>query len=97
MSRRCTLTGIRAQSGNKVSHSQRKTRRRFNPNVQTVSLRSDILNRDLKLKVTVATLRTVEHNGGLDNYLLTTRATHLTEDALKLKKRLKKAAAKKAA
>lgn len=92
MAKRCTLTGKNAQSGNNVSHSMRRTRRRFLPNVQNVTLRSDILNRDFKLKITVSTVRTVEHNGGLDNWLLTTSSRKLTDEAIKLKKLVKKAA-----
>ena len=93
MARRCVLTGKNAQSGNNVSHSHRKTRRRFLPNVQNVTLRSDILKEGFSLKVTASTLRTVEHNGGLDNYLLTTSNRKLTETAIKLKKKLLKAQA----
>lgn len=92
MARRCTLTGKNAQSGNNVSHSQRKTRRRFLPNVQNVTLRSDILSQNVSLKVTASTLRTVEHNGGLDNYLLNTSSRKLTEEAIKLKRKIQKAA-----
>lgn len=91
MARRCTLTGKGAQSGNNVSHSQRKTRRRFLPNVQNVSLRSDILGQAVRLKVTTSTLRSVEHNGGLDNYLLNTSSRKLTDEAVKLKRKLRKA------
>ncbi len=91
MARRCILTGKKPQSGNNVSHSQRKTRRRFLPNVQNVSLRSDALKENVSLKVTVSTIRTVEHNGGLDNYLLTTSSRKLTTEAVKLKRRVVKA------
>ncbi len=93
MARRCTLTGKGPQSGNNVSHSHRKTRRRFLPNVQNVSLRSDALNQSVSLKVTASTVRTVEHNGGLDSYLLTTSNLKLTDEAKKLKRRIKKAVA----
>ena len=88
MSRRCDLTGIGVQSGNNVSHSQRKTRRRFLPNLQTTSLRSDVLGQDVKLKITVATLRTVLHNGGLDNFLKKSSSLKLTEKAKKLKRKV---------
>ena len=90
MSRRCALTGKNPQSGNNVSHSQRKTRRRFLPNVQLVSLRSELMGQNIRLKVTASTLRTVEHNGGLDNYLLTTSSRKLTDDAVKIKRKLRK-------
>lgn len=78
-------------TGNNVSHANNKTRRRFLPNVQDVSLLSDALGNKVSLKVTAATLRTVEHNGGLDNYLLTTSNTKLTEQAQTLKRRIKRA------
>jgi len=91
MARRCTLTGKGVQSGNNVSHSNRKTRRRFKPNVQNVTLRSDVLKSGITLKVTASTIRTVEHNGGLDNYLLTTSNLKLTEEARKLKRKIQKA------
>ena len=97
MSRRCDLTGVGVLSGNNVSHSNHRTRRRFLPNVQPVSFLSEALGVPVKLKVTAATLRTVEHNGGLDNYLLTTSSRKLTEEGTKLKRRVKKALAKKAA
>lgn len=96
MARRCDLTGTGVQTGNKVSHSNRKTRTRFLPNLQKVTLVSDAIG-PVSLRVTVATLRTVDHNGGLDAYLLSTADTKLTEDARTLKRRIKKVAAKKAA
>lgn len=97
MARRCTLTGKQVQSGNNVSHSNRKTRRRFLPNMQNVTLISDALGQGVSLRISAAALRTVEHNGGLDNFLLTTPASKLPVEAAKLKARVKKAAAKKAA
>lgn len=97
MARRCTLTGKDVQSGNNVSHSNRRTRRRFMPNIQNVTLLSDILGHGVSLKISASAIRTVEHNGGLDNYLLTAPAAKLTTEAAKLKARIKKAAAKKAA
>lgn len=98
MSRKCALTGVGPQYGNNVSHSNRKTRRRFVPNIQSVSLLSDALGRRVSLKLTVATLRTVDHNGGLDAYLLSTSDTKLTDEARRLKRQIKKAqTAKKAA
>lgn len=97
MSRTCDLTGTGVMSGNKVSHSNRKTRRRFLPNLQVVSLTSDALGQPVKLKLTAATIRTVDHNGGLDEFLLTTADSKLTEDAVTLKRRIKRALAKKQA
>lgn len=97
MSRRCELTGIGALSGNRVSHSNRKTKTRFLPNIQTVSLLSDALGAPVRLKVTAATLRSVEHNGGLDAFLLTHPDSQLTETAQRLKRQIKKRQAEKAA
>lgn len=93
MARRCGLTGKGVQTGNMVSHSKRKTRRRFLPNVQNVSLISDILGVKVPLFVTASTLRSIEINGGLDDYMLTTANSKLTVEGLSLKKRLKKALA----
>lgn len=97
MSRTCDLTGTGVMTGNKVSHSNRKSRRRFMPNLQVVSFQSDALNQQVKLRVTAATIRTVDHNGGLDDYLLSTADAKLTEEAVTLKRRIKRAIAKKAA
>jgi large subunit ribosomal protein L28 len=90
MSKRCDLTGVGAQTGHKVSHSNHKTKRRFVPNLQNISFLSGILNKKVPLRVTSATLRTVDHNGGLDNYLLTTSNLKLTDIAKRIKRKLKK-------
>lgn len=97
MARRCSVTGTGSQSGNNVSHSNRKTRTRFLPNLQNVSLMSDILGVSISLRVTTATLRSIEHNGGLDNYLLKQSARKLTPEAAKLKRQLKRKLTKVAA
>jgi large subunit ribosomal protein L28 len=97
MSRRCPLTGKSIQFGNNVSHSQRKTRRRFNPNMQQVSVISEALGQTVRIKLPVSTLRTIEHNGGLDNYLVATSNLKLTPEAVSLKKQILKAAQRKAA
>ena len=97
MSRRCSITGTGAMSGNKVSHSNRKTRTRFLPNLQHVSLVSDALGTSVALRVTAATLRSIEHNGGLDAYLLNHSATKMTPEAAKLKRQIVRKLAKKAA
>ncbi len=97
MSRRCALTGRGVQAGNNVSHAHNKTRRRFLPNLHPVSLMSDALGQTVRLRLTMHTLRSVEHNGGLDAYLLGRRNSKLTEEALRLKKKIRKALAKKAA
>ena len=96
MAKKCALTGVGPQYGNNVSHSNHKTRRRFVPNIQAVSLMSEALGRHVTLRVTMATLRTVDHNGGLDAYLLSTSSTKLTEEAKTLKRKIKKAQAAKA-
>jgi large subunit ribosomal protein L28 len=99
MARRCSLTGTGSQFGHKVSHSNHKTKTRFMPNLQVVSLKSDILGTYVSLRITAATLRSVEHNGGLDAYLLNHSATKLTPEAAKLKRQIKRKVAntKKAA
>jgi large subunit ribosomal protein L28 len=95
MSRTCELLGVGVQYGNKVSHSNRKTRRRFMPNIQPISLISDALGVTVRLNLSASTVRTVEHNGGLDNFLLTTATTKLTEEGARLKRRIQRAMAKK--
>lgn len=94
MARRCSVTGTGSQFGNKVSHSNRKTRTRFLPNLQHVSLISDALGTSITLRVTTATLRSIEHNGGLDAYLLNHSARKLTAEAAKLKRQIKRKIAK---
>jgi large subunit ribosomal protein L28 len=97
MSRRCTINGSKAVlSGNNVSHSNHKTRRRFLPNIQTFSLLSEALNCMVKLDMTTHGMRTIEHNHGLDNYLISTPNSRLTNTALVLKKRIVGAMAKRA-
>ena len=73
MSRRCELTGKGVLTGNNVSHAHNKTRRRFLPNLQRVSLHSDLLNQTVRFRVAVSTLRSVDRKGGLDSFLLVTR------------------------
>ncbi len=97
MARRCDLTGKGMQYGNNVSHSNRKTRRRFEPNLRQVSLLSDALGQPVSLRICAHTLRSVEHNGGLDKYLLTTSNLKLTEEAQRIKRKIKKALATKQA
>jgi large subunit ribosomal protein L28 len=86
MARRCAVTGKGVQTGNNVSHANNKTRRRFLPNMQEVTLISDALGRSVRLRVSVHGLRSIEHNGGLDNFLLKARADRLSTQALKLKR-----------
>ena len=90
MSRRCELTGKRAQVGHKVSHSNIKTKRRFLPNLLNVTLISDALGRTVKLRVSANALKTVDHRGGLDAFLLKTRDGDLSQKALELKRQIKK-------
>ncbi|HEY1940567.1 MAG TPA: 50S ribosomal protein L28 [Roseiarcus sp.] len=90
MSRRCELTGKAVQSGNNVSHSNRKTRTRFLPNLCQVTLISDALGRSVRLRVAAAALRSVEHRGGLDNFLVKARDSELSEDAVALKRAIVK-------
>ncbi len=98
MSRRCDINASKGVlSGHKVSHSNRKTKRRYLPNLQPVSLISDALGHSVSLRLTPNTIKTIEHNDGIDSYLLKTPARKITKDALVLKKRIQKALAKKAA
>jgi len=85
MSRRCELTGKAVQSGNKVSHSNRKTRTRFLPNLVHVTLISDTLGKGFKLRVAAAALRSVEHRGGLDAFLMKAHDETLSSSALHIK------------
>ncbi|MGJ3258750.1 MAG: 50S ribosomal protein L28 [Rhodospirillales bacterium] len=97
MSKRCELTGRTVQTGNNVSHAMNKTRRRFLPNLQVTSLWSEALSENVRLRVTTYGIRTVEHNGGLDAYLLKTRDEKLSTNAQRVKRRIKQALAKEVA
>ena len=90
MSRRCELTGKAVQTGNKVSHSNRKTRTRFLPNLVQVTLISDALGKSVRLRVAAAALRSVEHRGGLDNFLVRAADEQLSIGAVALKKEVVK-------
>ena len=72
MARRCAFTGKGVMSGNNVSHANNKTRRRFLPNIQQTAMFSDALGRMVRLKLSTRAIRTIEHNGGLDAFLLST-------------------------
>ncbi len=93
MSRRCELTGKAVQTGNLVSHSNRKTRTRFLPNLCNVTLISDALKRSARLRVSAAALRSVEHRGGLDAFLAKARDSELSQKAAELKREIAKKAA----
>jgi large subunit ribosomal protein L28 len=90
MARRCELTGKAVQSGNSVSHANNKTRRRFLPNLNEVTLISDALKQQVRLRISSHALRSVEHRGGLDNFLIKARADDLSAKALKLKRSIEK-------
>ncbi len=93
MARRCALTGKGVLTGNNVSHAHNKTRRRYLPNLQVASLMSTVLGESVRLKLCTSALRTVEHKGGLDEFLLDTRDVDLTPEMVRLKKRVRKARA----
>jgi len=90
MARRCSLTGKEVQFGHNVSHSMRHTNRRFEPNIQKVTLSSEALGRSIRLRVATRTLRTVLKKGGLDGFLLGTDDRKLMPEARRLKRQIKK-------
>jgi len=93
MSRRCELTGKGVMTGNRVSHAVNRTRRRFLPNLLNVSLLSDALGRSVKLRISANALRTVEHRGGIDAFLLKQDDADLSERAQALKQEVRAALA----
>ena len=97
MARRCALTGKGVQTGNNVSHAHNKTRRRFLPNLQPASVLSDALGQIFRMRLSVHALRTIEHKGGLDAFLLNTRDSKLSDEARRLKRRVRKAVEQKTA
>jgi len=97
MARVCELTGKRVLAGNNVSHAHNKTRRRFLPNLTKATLMSDILGRSISFRLSTQALRSVEHNDGLDNFLVKARDGDLSAAALKIKKEIKKKRAAAAA
>ena len=94
MSRRCMITGKGVLTGNNVSHAHNKTRRRYLPNLQNTSILSDVLGQMVRLRVTPSAIRTIDHKGGLDAYLLGTPNRKLTLEAKRLKRRIEKASEK---
>lgn len=90
MSRRCELTGKGPQTGHKVSHSNIKTKRRFLPNLLNVTMISDVLGRSVKLRVSANALKTVDHRGGLDAFLMKAKDDELSVKALELKRQIQK-------
>jgi large subunit ribosomal protein L28 len=90
MSRRCELTGKGPQTGHKVSHSNRKTKRRFLPNLCNVTFISDALDRSVKLRVSANALKSVDHRGGLDAFLMKAKDEELSAEARNLKREIEK-------
>lgn len=97
MSRACELTGKAVMTGNNVSHANNKTRRRFLPNLVNVTLISEVLNQNVRLRISAAALRTVEHRGGLDAFLVKADAEELSQRARLLKKQIAKKTVEQAA
>ncbi|HXP95991.1 MAG TPA: 50S ribosomal protein L28 [Telmatospirillum sp.] len=97
MSRRCVVTGKGVLTGNNVSHANNKSRRRFLPNLQETAVLSDALNQSVRLRVSMQGLKTIEHNGGIDAFLLSVTDTKLTTEALRLKRRIQRALENRAA
>ncbi len=92
MSRVCELTGKGPMTGNKISHANNKTRRRFLPNLNEVSLMSDALGRSYSLRISAHALRSVDHRGGLDAYLAKAKDEELSDRALQIKREIAKSA-----
>jgi large subunit ribosomal protein L28 len=90
MARRCELTGIGPQSGHNVSHSNRRTKRVFAPNLQRTSLYSNTLDQSVGLRITTRALRTVQRHGGIDAFLLGTADDRLAPEGRRLKRRIQK-------
>lgn len=90
MSRRCELTAKGVQVGHKVSHSNRKTKRRFLPNLCNVTMISETLGRSVRLRVSTNAIKSVDHNGGLDAFLLKADAGDLSPKAVDLKRQIEK-------
>lgn len=91
MARRCELTGKGVLVGNNVSHANNKTKRRFLPNLVDVTLISDALGEKVKLRIAASALRTVEHKGGLDKFLLSANDTTLSERMVVMKRKVAEA------
>ena len=90
MSKKCELTGKKAMSGNNVSHAKNRTKRKFLPNLNNVTLTSEVLGRDFQLKVSASALRTVDKVGGLDSFLKKSAIDNLSPNATKIKKDIEK-------
>jgi large subunit ribosomal protein L28 len=97
MARRCELTGKDAQSGNNVSHANNRTKRKFLPNLCNVTLTSDALGRSYSVRISAHALRSVDHRGGLDAYLLKAADAELSQRMVRLKREIRKTLAETAA
>lgn len=97
MARRCELTGKDVMTGNNVSHAKNRTRRRFLPNLSNVTLTSDVMGQGYRLRVATSALRSVDHIGGLDAFLMKARDTQLSIRVLRLKRSIKRKQAAAAA
>ena len=97
MSRRCMVSGKGPLVGNNVSHANNKTKRRFLPNLQDTTLLSDVLGRSVRVRISTNGLKTVEHSGGLDAWLVKTPSAKLDKEMRRLKDQVKEALEKRAA
>ena len=88
MSRKCELTGKSPLKGHRVSHANNKTKRKFFPNLKNVTFKSEILRRNIKLRVSNVALKTVDYKGGLDNFLKTVKTYKLSKKAKRLKSQI---------
>jgi large subunit ribosomal protein L28 len=93
MSRVCELSGKGVMTGNNVSHAKNRTRRRFLPNLNEVTIASEVLGRSFKFRIAASTLRTIDHRGGLDAFMAKAKDADLSATALKVKKDIEKAQA----
>ena len=88
MSKKCELTGKSPLKGHKVSHANNKTKRKFLPNLKKVTFKSDVLKRNIRLKVSNAAIKTVDYKGGLDDFLKTVKTYKLSKRAKRLKNQI---------
>ena len=96
MARKCELTGKKSMSGNNVSHAKNRTKRKFLPNLNNVTLTSEALGKDFQLKISASALRTINKVGGLDAFLKKSSGDNLSTNAIKIKKDIEKMAIEKA-
>ncbi len=96
MARKCEITGKGVQVGHNVSHANNKTKRRYLPNLQVTSVLSDALGMPVRLRISTNGIRTIEHNGGIDAFVLSTPDSKLSPEIRRLKRRVERAVARKA-